>query len=115
VLENMPADSRPPAAKKPEARARVSNGKVLFADCDGRSVAARRFRDLLDDLARDFGGRAALNTGELSIIRQCAALTVRAEALQVGAGARRAGGQRRARAVCERQRAAAGEPAPSPR
>jgi hypothetical protein len=81
VLENMAADSRPTGVKKPEARSRVTNGKDLFFErIDGRSRTARRFRDLLDELARDLGG--SLTTGEQAVLRQAAGLLLRAEQLQ---------------------------------
>jgi hypothetical protein len=65
----------------PRQRSRVSNGR-LSADIDGRSAMARRFRDLIDDLACDLGGAVNLSTAELAVVRQAAALTLRAEQLQ---------------------------------
>src|SRR5262249_56160555 len=57
VLENMPSGSAAPARAKPEARSRVTNGKSTFLDTvDGRSVLARRYRDILGQLVSDVGG-----------------------------------------------------------
>ncbi len=61
-------------------RAKVSNGSKLLAGVDGRSSAARRFRDLTADLAHEFS--VDLSTAELGLVRQAAALTLRAELLQ---------------------------------
>ena len=44
------------ARRKPEARSRVGNGKVLLPMTDGRSLTARRFQDLYEDVANDLGG-----------------------------------------------------------
>src|SRR5262245_11379694 len=44
------------AAKKPRARARVTNGSQLLDGVDGRSAAARRYRDVLAQLVADLGG-----------------------------------------------------------
>ena len=52
--ENLPSASRAKAIAKPAARSRVSNGKDLFLDgVDGRSVIARRYRDILAQLTSD--------------------------------------------------------------
>jgi hypothetical protein len=68
-----------PAVRKATARSAVTNGKT-FVGVDGRSRHARRYYDLIADLARDLGGN--LSTAEMAIVRQAAALTVRAEELQ---------------------------------
>ena len=50
-------NGRSKAVAKPEARSRVSNGKDLFLDgVDGRSVIARRYRDILAQLTSDISG-----------------------------------------------------------
>jgi hypothetical protein len=50
---------------------------------DGRRSAARRFRDLVADFARDLGGEGALSAAELALIRQAAAITLQCETLQI--------------------------------
>jgi hypothetical protein len=60
----------------------VTNGSKLLTGIDGRSATARRFRDLIADYAREHGGNAALSTAELGMVRQAAAITLRAEQLQ---------------------------------
>lgn len=43
------------AATRPQGRARVSNGSKLLTGVDGRSSAARRLRDLQDQLLAELG------------------------------------------------------------
>jgi hypothetical protein len=58
----------------------VTNGSVLLEGIDGRSAKARRYRDLVGELVSEHGG--ALSTPERALIRQAAALMLRAEELQ---------------------------------
>jgi hypothetical protein len=77
---------------KPKGRSRVTNArahgrvtaKSLFAgEVDGRSLWARRYRDLVAGYVDDAGGMGALSELRLSLIRRIAALTVEAERLEV--------------------------------
>jgi hypothetical protein len=77
---------------KPKGRSRVTNARVsgrvnaksLFAgEVDGRSLWARRYRDLVCSYVDDAGGINALSELRLSLIRRIAALTVEAERLEV--------------------------------
>ena len=63
-------------------RSAITNGKRLHDGVDGRSKCARRFRDLVGSSSTAFGGMARLSEAERSLVRQAAALTVRAESLQ---------------------------------
>jgi hypothetical protein len=63
-------------------RSKVSNRSNLLAGIDGRSATARRFRDLIADLSREYCGEGALSTAEFGLIRQAAAMTLQAELLQ---------------------------------
>lgn len=85
----MPARSPTLRPNKPEARSRVSNGKALFVDqIDGRSVLARRYRDVLAQLSADLGGD--LTEAQMMIARRAATLAVwceQAEAVMAGGGA----------------------------
>jgi hypothetical protein len=50
-------DSATVVAMKPRARSRISNGSATFLDgVDGRSILARRYRDILRQLISDIGG-----------------------------------------------------------
>jgi hypothetical protein len=78
----MPDDSPASSARKVQARSRVTNGKELLANIDGRSTEARRYRDLCFSFSDDCGGAASLTEAQRALIRQAAALTVQSEKLQ---------------------------------
>jgi hypothetical protein len=78
----LSADSATKAAKKSQARSRVSNGATLLPGIDGRSTWARRFRDVIEALTVDAGGPDALGEAERSLIRRTAALTVELERME---------------------------------
>src|SRR4051812_34905270 len=71
------------------SRSAVSNSRRLHADraIDGRSGAARRFRDLTLSLADDLGGFASLREGERAMVRSAAALMLRLEQQQAALAA----------------------------
>jgi hypothetical protein len=62
------------APTSPASRSAISNGRHLLPNIDGRSGRARRFRDLCADLARDFGGEAALSSSDKALVKQAAGL-----------------------------------------
>lgn len=66
-------------ATKPTARSRVTNGSALFSNADGRSVASRRFRDIIAALVSDLGGSDICSEAQLSLCRRAAAMTVALE------------------------------------
>jgi hypothetical protein len=75
------------AATKPQARSRVSNGSAVLEGVDGRSVAARRYRDVLEEFIRDIGGDPS--GAQSAIARRAAALCVvceQAEAEMIAGG-----------------------------
>ena len=78
----MTANTPQIAARKPQARSRVHNGKSLFIDpaggepIDGRTLPARVFRDVLAEIVGDLGGREAISEGEYQLARRAAALSV---------------------------------------
>jgi hypothetical protein len=78
----MPDESPASSARKPTARSRVTNGKELLANIDGRSTEARRYRDLCLSFADDLGGAAGLTESQRALVRQAAALSVQSEKLQ---------------------------------
>lgn len=63
-------------------RSRVTNGKALLAGVDGRSLWARRFRDLLNLHIADLGGEDAITEAERAILRRAAALMTELERLE---------------------------------
>jgi len=54
----------------------------MLPGIDGRSAAARRYRDLTIAFAADLGGPDKLSEADKALIRQAAALMVRTEDLQ---------------------------------
>jgi hypothetical protein len=62
---NKPLSSRSPTLAKPTARSRLTNGKELLPGVDGRSLWARRFRDVLALHLSDLGGEGqSVRSGE---------------------------------------------------
>lgn len=70
------------ASRAPTTRSRITNGKQLLANIDGRSAEARRYRDLAMSFADDLGGSACLTEAQRALVRQAAALSVQSERLQ---------------------------------
>ena len=65
------------------ARSRVSNGRALFIKgIDGRSLWARRFRDLIELHVTDLGGPDECSEAKCSLIRRIAALEVELERME---------------------------------
>ena len=80
---NNPRSSSVVADRKACGRSRVSNGTDLFIEAiDGRSLWARRFRDLLELHAMDLGGPSGCTEAQRQLIRRCAALEVELERLE---------------------------------
>ena len=77
-MSNRPAS----AARPPTVRAAVTNDPLALRGVDGRSIVARRYRDVAIALADDLGGQDKLSEPVKILVRQCAALTVQTEALQ---------------------------------
>ena len=73
------ASSRPKADRKAQARSRVSNGRDVLPDVDGRSLIARRYRDISSAITADQGGVEQCSESRLQLIRRFAACSVLAE------------------------------------
>lgn len=73
-----------PTIAKPmlTTRSRITNGKQLLANVDGRTADARRYRDLCTSLADDLGGAAGLTEAQRALVRQASAVIVQSERLQ---------------------------------
>ena len=80
--DRMPDDSPASSARKVQARSRVTNGKELLANIDGRSTDARRYRDLCFSFSDDCGGAASLTEAQRALVRSAAALSIQSEKLQ---------------------------------
>ncbi len=69
-------------SRKSHGRSRVGNGAKLLPLTDGRSATARRFKDLVGDIAADLGGIASLSEGQRQLIRRAAMLSAECERLE---------------------------------
>lgn len=79
----MGSDRPEKAASKGFARSRMTNGSAVLSGVDGRSLWARRFRDLISLHLSDLGGEDYASEAEKSLIRRASALTVELERLEV--------------------------------
>jgi hypothetical protein len=70
------------ASPPPAVRSRVTNHRDLLPGLDGRSSAARRFRDLVAAFINDMGGAEQCSDIKLGLLRRLAAVTVQAEVLE---------------------------------
>jgi hypothetical protein len=66
---------------KPQASTRVGNGRALLSGIDGRSIGARRFREVFTRLANELAleKRARITAQDEILLRRAAALSVWAE------------------------------------
>jgi hypothetical protein len=65
-------------SQKKKGRSSMGNGRLLIMT-DGRSVTARRFKDLVFDIAGDLGGMEHLSTAEMQLIRLASMLSAECE------------------------------------
>lgn len=81
----MKRESTQKAPRKPTARSRVTNGSSLGEGIDGRTVWARRLRDVLEDYTDDLMlPRDQIPNSVKSMIRRAAVLTVELERAEAG-------------------------------
>ena len=60
-------------------RSRVSNGRDMFRDVDGRSPIVRRYKDICTAVLADQGGIENMSESRLQLIRRFAGVAVLAE------------------------------------
>ena len=77
-----PASNPDVGRLKPEARSRVTNGADILPGVDGRSMTARRYRDITSQIIADQGGEGRLSEARLQLIRRFAAAAVIAEQME---------------------------------
>jgi hypothetical protein len=77
--EILNSDTRRVASRSPTLRSKLSNGSKLLPLTDGRSATARRFRDLVEDISADMGGKQSLSEGQRQLIRRAAMLSAESE------------------------------------
>jgi hypothetical protein len=73
---------RSPERQSSRQRSRITNGRSLLPDVDGRSLLARRLRDIQNAIVADQGGPEHLSEARLQLIRRFAASAVLAEQLE---------------------------------
>ena len=61
------------------ARSRITNGRDLLPDIDGRTFWPRRARDLIALFTEDQGGDGAISEAKRAIIRRCAVIVTELE------------------------------------
>jgi len=62
-----------------KARSAVSNGRRSFVDGDGKSVWARRHRDLVELHVADMGGGDRLSEAQISLVKRASTIEVQLE------------------------------------
>jgi hypothetical protein len=92
IVAGKSADKRPaaggcrpcdaPEVAPRKGRSRISNGRDLLPDVDGRSVIARRYRDIASAILIDQGGADRCSESRTQLIRRFAAAAVLAEQLE---------------------------------
>src|SRR5262245_19459327 len=81
-MENSPGDRPPFATGSPRLRSRVTNGRTLFVEADGRGPWGRRFRDVLAEIINDLGGADLLSEGRRQLARRAATISIACEQLE---------------------------------
>jgi hypothetical protein len=76
------ADRHRQEVRKPRARSRVTNGRDVLPNIDGRSTVARRFHDIVSAVIVDQGGIDRCSESRLQLIRRFAAAAVIAEQME---------------------------------
>jgi hypothetical protein len=82
----MPSERRAIGQAKPVATSRITNGRELLANVDGRSLLARRYRDIIAVVIADQGGTDGMTEARRQLIRRFASLAVQAGALDARVG-----------------------------
>jgi hypothetical protein len=83
IYQNKPRGIRRPSIKPHKVMTRVTSGKDLLPDYDGRSLWARRMRDLIALMTSDAGGDDALTEAQRSLVRRAATLIVECERMEL--------------------------------
>jgi hypothetical protein len=82
VTPSKSAKSRQPHERKSHGRSRVSNGHDVLPDVDGRSIIARRYKDIASAIFVDQGGVEQCSESRQQLIRRFAAAAVLAEQME---------------------------------
>jgi hypothetical protein len=82
VKRSTAAAALAPRNTAKQGRSRVTNHKALLPDLDGRTSAARRFRDLVMSYIADMGGADRCSEIKIGLLRRLAACVVQSELLE---------------------------------
>jgi hypothetical protein len=82
IVTNKSPGNRAAYPRKSHGRSRVSNGHDLLPNVDGRSLIARRYRDVSNAIIIDRGGLDRCSESRLQLIRRFAAAAVLAEQME---------------------------------
>jgi hypothetical protein len=81
-IEEYPRD-RGPVARRPRGiRSRITNGSAVLPGVDGRSLIARRYKDICAAILTDQGGDDMCSESRRQLIRRFAAAAVLAEQME---------------------------------
>jgi hypothetical protein len=82
IAPPLMADRQRQEVRKAKARSRVTNGRDVLPNIDGRSTVARRFHDIVSAILVDQGGEDRCSESRLQLIRRFAAAAVLAEQME---------------------------------
>jgi hypothetical protein len=82
VVAKKGAGPRSEQRRKKHGRTRISNGRDVLPDVDGRSIIARRYRDITSAIFVDQGGIEQCSESRQQLIRRFAAAAVLAEQME---------------------------------
>jgi hypothetical protein len=69
----VPSKSSESSARRAHGRSRITNGRDVLPNVDGRSIVARRFRDIVSAMVADQGGADQCSEARVQLIRRAAA------------------------------------------
>jgi hypothetical protein len=82
VVAAKGAGPRSEQRRKKHGRARITNGRDVLPDVDGRSIIARRYKDIAQAIFIDQGGVELCSESHQQLIRRFAAAAVLAEQME---------------------------------
>jgi hypothetical protein len=82
IASRSPTDRSPVGQRKAAQRSRITNGRDVLPDIDGRSGVARRYRDICSAIFVDQGGEDQCSESLKQLIRRFAAAAVLAEQME---------------------------------
>jgi hypothetical protein len=84
LAANLSSDSPTIAGGQRYHKHAMTNGSRLFSvvGVDGRTMTARRFRDLVEEISNDLGGKSQLSETQRQLIRRASALSIMAESIE---------------------------------